>query len=94
MLLGVDGVCIIAHGSSSERAIVNGINVAREMVEGDVVGEISRAIRPPAAEGRRRRCPTAKTPTPADPPTPHDKFRAGAPATPPVAPGTFPDLHA
>ncbi len=49
MLLGVDGVCIISHGSSSERAILNGINVAREMVEGDVVGEISRAIRPPEA---------------------------------------------
>jgi len=45
MLLGVDGVCIIAHGSSSERAIVNGIQVAREMVEADVVGEISIAIR-------------------------------------------------
>ena len=50
MLLGVDGVCIISHGSSSQRAILNGINVAREMVEGDVVGEISRAIRPPAAD--------------------------------------------
>jgi phosphate acyltransferase len=46
MLLGVNGVCIIAHGSSSERAVVNAINVAREMVEHDVVGEISRAIRP------------------------------------------------
>jgi glycerol-3-phosphate acyltransferase PlsX len=46
MLLGVDGVCIISHGSSSERAMLNGINVAREMVEADVVGEISRAIRP------------------------------------------------
>jgi glycerol-3-phosphate acyltransferase PlsX len=48
MLLGVDGVCIISHGSSSERAIVNGIQVAREMVEADVVGEITAAIRPPA----------------------------------------------
>ena len=46
MLLGVDGVCIISHGSSSERAIVNAIQVAREMVEADVVGEISAAIRP------------------------------------------------
>ena len=46
MLLGVDGVCVISHGSSSERAILNGINVAREMVEADVVGEISRAIKP------------------------------------------------
>ena len=46
MLLGVDGVCIISHGSSSERAIVNAIQVAREMVDADVVGEISAAIRP------------------------------------------------
>ena len=46
MLLGVDGVCIISHGSSSERAIINGIQVAREMVEADVVGEITAAIRP------------------------------------------------
>ena len=29
MLLGVDGVCIISHGSSSARAIVNAIRVAR-----------------------------------------------------------------
>ncbi len=48
MLLGVDGVCIISHGSSSERAIVNAITVAREMVEANVVGEITAAIRPPA----------------------------------------------
>ncbi len=47
MLLGVDGVCIISHGSSSQRAIHNAINVAREMVDHDVVGEITRAIRPP-----------------------------------------------
>jgi glycerol-3-phosphate acyltransferase PlsX len=46
MLLGVDGVCIISHGSSSQRAIVNAISVAREMVEADVVGEITTAIRP------------------------------------------------
>jgi glycerol-3-phosphate acyltransferase PlsX len=50
MLLGVDGVCVISHGSSSERAILNGINIAREMVEADVVGEISRAIRPVRAD--------------------------------------------
>jgi glycerol-3-phosphate acyltransferase PlsX len=48
MLLGVDGVCIISHGSSSERAIVNAIGVAREMVEANVVGEIATAIRSPA----------------------------------------------
>ena len=32
MLLGVDGVCIISHGSSSARAMVNAIRVAAEMV--------------------------------------------------------------
>jgi glycerol-3-phosphate acyltransferase PlsX len=47
MLLGVDGVCIISHGSSSERAIVNAIKVAREMVEADVVGEITAVLSSP-----------------------------------------------
>jgi glycerol-3-phosphate acyltransferase PlsX len=44
MLLGVDGVCIISHGSSSARAITNGIGVARDMVEADLVAEIRAAI--------------------------------------------------
>ena len=44
VLLGVDGVCIIAHGSSGETAIANGIGVARDMVEHDMVGEIRAAI--------------------------------------------------
>lgn len=44
VLLGVDGVCIIAHGSSSARAIENGINVARDLVEHDMVAEIRAAI--------------------------------------------------
>jgi glycerol-3-phosphate acyltransferase PlsX len=44
ILLGVDGVCIIAHGSSSERAIVNGIQLAREMVEAGIVDEIHAAV--------------------------------------------------
>ena len=60
MLLGVDGVCIISHGSSSERAILNGINVAREMVEADVVGEISRAIRPATRRPIRTDCHTPR----------------------------------
>ena len=49
MLLGVDGVCIISHGSSSAVAMVNAIRVARDMVTSDVVGHLSRAVRPPAA---------------------------------------------
>ena len=46
MLLGVDGVCIISHGSSSDRAIVNALGVAREMVAADLVGAIAGAVAP------------------------------------------------
>jgi len=45
MLLGVDGVCIISHGSSSGTAVVNAVRVARDMVEGDVVEHLRVAIR-------------------------------------------------
>ena len=44
MLLGLNGVCIISHGSSSARAVHNGIRVARDMVEGDIVGRVQAAI--------------------------------------------------
>jgi phosphate acyltransferase len=44
ILLGVDGVCIISHGSSSATAIVNGIKVAHEMVEAGMVDEIRAAV--------------------------------------------------
>ena len=44
ILLGVDGVCIISHGSSGARAMLNGIKVAQEMVEVDMVGRIRRAL--------------------------------------------------
>jgi glycerol-3-phosphate acyltransferase PlsX len=44
MLLGVDGVCIISHGSSSAKAIVNACRVAAEMVEADVVGALRAAV--------------------------------------------------
>ncbi|MFM7819367.1 MAG: phosphate acyltransferase PlsX [Actinomycetota bacterium] len=44
ILLGVDGVCIISHGSSGSRAMLNGIKVAKEMVEVDMVGKIRRAV--------------------------------------------------
>jgi phosphate acyltransferase len=46
MLLGVDGVCIISHGSSSATAMVNATRVAREMVEADVVGHLRAAVAP------------------------------------------------
>jgi glycerol-3-phosphate acyltransferase PlsX len=44
MLLGVEGVCIISHGSSSARAIVNACGVAREMHEADLVGHLREAV--------------------------------------------------
>ncbi|MBU6330065.1 MAG: phosphate acyltransferase PlsX [Acidobacteria bacterium] len=46
MLLGVDGVCIISHGSSSSVAMVNAIRVARDMVVGEVVEHLRVAVRP------------------------------------------------
>lgn len=48
MLLGVDGVCIISHGSSSSRAIVNALRVAKELVEADFVGALRAAVAPAA----------------------------------------------
>jgi glycerol-3-phosphate acyltransferase PlsX len=44
MLLGVRGVCIISHGSSSAKAVFNAINMAREMVVEDVVTELRAAV--------------------------------------------------
>ena len=49
MLLGTDGLCIISHGSSSARAVVNALRTARDMVQADLVGAIRQAIRPAAA---------------------------------------------
>jgi len=44
LLLGTDGVCIISHGSSSARAILNAIKVAHEMAEHDLVGHVRAAV--------------------------------------------------
>lgn len=44
VLLGVDGVCVISHGSSGATAMKNGISVARDMVEHGIVDEIRSAI--------------------------------------------------
>lgn len=44
MLLGVDGVCIISHGSSSQKAIFNAVRVAGEMVEARLVDRLEAAI--------------------------------------------------
>jgi glycerol-3-phosphate acyltransferase PlsX len=44
MLLGVDGVCIISHGSSSAKAILNAVGVARHAVDEGLVAQLSAAI--------------------------------------------------
>ena len=44
VLLGVDGVCVISHGSSGATAMFNGIKVADEMVQGGLVDELRRAV--------------------------------------------------
>jgi len=46
LLLGVNGVCIISHGSSSSLAIFNAVRVALEMVEGDLVPQLAKVISP------------------------------------------------
>jgi phosphate acyltransferase len=44
LLLGVDGVCIISHGSSNAISILNAAKVARDMVEADLTGAVRAAI--------------------------------------------------
>jgi glycerol-3-phosphate acyltransferase PlsX len=44
-LLGVDGICIIAHGSSSPLAIKNAVRVAVEFIEQQVNPKIVEAVR-------------------------------------------------
>jgi glycerol-3-phosphate acyltransferase PlsX len=44
MLLGVDGVCIISHGSSSATAVVNAVRVASEMVAAGIVDHLRSAV--------------------------------------------------
>ncbi len=46
MLLGVDGVCIISHGSSSRRAVLNAIRVGHDLAERGLSGKVAAAVRP------------------------------------------------
>ena len=46
MLLGVDGVCIISHGSSSATAMANAIRIAHDLVVGEVVDHLRAATAP------------------------------------------------
>lgn len=43
-LLGVDGVCIISHGQSTSRAIVNAVRLAADMVDAGLVGRLREVV--------------------------------------------------
>ncbi len=43
MLLGVKGVCIISHGSSSPTAVLNAVTAARDLVTADMVEHLTAA---------------------------------------------------
>jgi glycerol-3-phosphate acyltransferase PlsX len=44
LLLGVNGVCVISHGSSSARAIVNASRLARDCVAAGIVDRVKESI--------------------------------------------------
>ncbi len=46
LLLGVEGICVISHGSSNATAIKNALRVAAEMDAAGVVEKLRLAIRP------------------------------------------------
>jgi glycerol-3-phosphate acyltransferase PlsX len=49
MLLGVDGVCVISHGSSSSVAIVNAITVAHDLAVAGLVDAVAESVTEAAA---------------------------------------------
>ena len=44
VLLGVDGVCVISHGSSGRRAVLNAVKVAHHAASDKLVARIEAAI--------------------------------------------------
>ncbi len=52
MLLGVDGICVISHGSSSATAIRNAIRIAHDLAGRDLAGLLAAAVRPEGEEPR------------------------------------------
>ncbi len=51
MLLGVDGVCVISHGSSSAAAIANAVTVAHDLAVGGLVEDVAASVREPVPAG-------------------------------------------
>jgi glycerol-3-phosphate acyltransferase PlsX len=46
LLLGLNGICVISHGSSNDTAIMNAIRIADEMHSAGVINKMRLAIRP------------------------------------------------
>lgn len=44
MALGLDGVCIISHGSSKARAIVNAVKTGRDLYDAGIVSRMAEAV--------------------------------------------------
>jgi phosphate acyltransferase len=51
MLLGVDGVCVISHGSSSARAVVAAVKVAHDLARAGLVDRLADAVARADASG-------------------------------------------
>jgi glycerol-3-phosphate acyltransferase PlsX len=49
MLLGVNGVCVISHGSSSSVAIVNAVTVAHDVAVAGLVDAVAASVTPMSA---------------------------------------------
>jgi phosphate acyltransferase len=47
MLLGIDGVCVISHGSSNATAMLNAVRVAYECATRGLADQVAAAVRPP-----------------------------------------------
>jgi glycerol-3-phosphate acyltransferase PlsX len=54
VLLGVRGVCIVGHGSSNEKAIMNGIRVAAEFARAEVNSGIEASLQVSSAAGEEK----------------------------------------
>ncbi len=50
MALGLNGVCVIGHGSSSARAVVNAVRVASELAQRALPSVLAAAVSPAAAK--------------------------------------------
>ena len=77
MLLGVAGVCVISHGSSTRTAMLNAIRVAHELAKRGLVDHLAAGRRPRLSAAGPRGAPPTGPPGPlggARPPTGKSPF--------------------